>query len=238
MKIERRSYVEQVIKSNPSLYKDYDILLMTPKCSREANKVNIKRKNFKDDVDVDVMLDEYYRSMDMVLSTLPNRKFLLLNSEMDHIIFEYNFNGLMFSIKTHLFTKNDHFIYDYVYINGCRTFDIELIKGEQSKIDRLNKYAVENGFNSIDGWVHSVIYETVLRQVVFIELSKEMVKYRIIQPKSKSGQIMKGNYVNNLSDIRLVLVDSLWYTKTIGIGNFEVSGHFRLQNTLYPEIHT
>jgi len=230
MKIERRIYVEQVIKSNPMYYKDFDILLITDKCMRQADKIKLKRDKVTDDNDKDSLIKSYDKMMDMVLSTLPERKFLLLESDNDGMVFEYIFKDDIFMIKSHIFMFGEHMIYEYSYVKGFGIVKFSPVKEyTKSQMEPFENRAIHVGCPSFGSFIHTIVHDVILRQVIFIELSKEMVKYRVIQPKSKTGQIMKGTYVNNLSDVRLILVDSLWYTKTIGIGNFEVSGHFRLQ---------
>lgn len=225
MKIEKTSNLDTLINSNPFFYKDYDILIMTKKCLNECEKVKIKRDKYDD---TDKAIDEYYRTMDLVLSTLPRRKFLLMNDD-SRVIFEYDFNGVMFSVKTHFFAGEFEVVYRFIYIRGLRMSKMEFISGDGHIVSELNIFAKEHSFSSVESWAHYIVTDLVLKEIIFIELSKEMVRYKTIYPKSKMGQVMSGNYVNNLSKHKLVLVDSLWYTKMIGVGSFQVSGHFRLQ---------
>ena len=69
----------------------------------------------------------------------------------------------------------------------------------------------------------------VLPMIVYLDLSRENVKLSYIEPKTKNGCVLKGNLTKNETKIGFFRVDSLWTVKHIGVGSFNVSGHFRLQ---------
>lgn len=97
----------------------------------------------------------------------------------------------------------------------------------------ISDFFVSLGVNGTKEYVTSGLkvnnedVDLFLRVITFIELTDICLKYLL--PKQSLGNIMKGDYLKNFSNSKLIYVNSNWNVETIRLGTIDVSGHFRLQ---------
>lgn len=207
--------------------------LMKPNKDRNlyiTNQIYELTKSVKLDVELDD--NEMYKKTLPILNILPNRNFNIENS--------------MCSAFANIWKKNNHIV-DYTFFGVINdyviTYDIHInmIDGTFTHNPRYGKdnnpllwynldiefkgYGYENGFSDFvkEGFL------VTLKTIVFIELSKEKVKLVDIKPNQKHGNFLKNTEIKNQTGITITKVDSTWNVKSISVGEFKVSGHFRLQ---------
>ena len=226
MKLHPTHLVIDLIKKNPIHYSYFDKLVLTQKSVNESTKIKIK---LEDDTDL-ITLDSYKKGMDLLVKILPRRKFLLIDPTTEGMVCEYSTNGYMMEINIHLYKFDKLINYKFIYVRESNIVISEVVT-ELTFDEKLKLELLSNSYNysSFSTWMNVLVTTMFLPQIVFIELSKEKIKFNVIQPNIKFGNVMKGNNLKNETNLKLTLVDSLWTIKSIGIGIFEVSGHFRLQ---------
>ena len=233
MKIHKEHFINDLIKSNPIHYNSYKRLVMTERSLSESFKVIMK---FEDN-EKNVTLESIKESLLEITKTLKPRKFLLIDPK-SNIIIEYEFNGIMFSVKLHLRGKEKiHHCFNFMFVvigsgHLSLSMENEMTSERKNELDNFLTYinnVTDIPYEKIDTWFLSIILNTFIPQILYIELSKEHVRLKTISPRSKTGNIMRGDYVLNETKLSFNLVDSLWNIKSIGVGKFEVSGHFRFQ---------
>lgn len=236
MRITKDSFINTVVKSKPIGFRNMDILLMTNKSFEESSKVKIKIT----DNDV-ITIDSLESGLETLMDMLPRRNFLLLLPDIDGFVVEYDFNKILFTIKIHIKYEETMLTFEFSYIRksielevGCSHismgFSPKLTKEQRQHLgyglENVNKLG--NNYESSESWLFSQVV-SIIPQIVYIELSKENLRLKKILPKMKCGDIFKGNNIKNDSSVIIVQVDSLWNIKSIGVGEFKVRGHFRLQ---------
>lgn len=161
-----------------------------------------KVKNIIDKCKIDVEKDFRFD----VLRTLPNRLDIIQVDE--NTCFKYIKNE--YSIYVQFFREDR--IKDQIYVSE---FFVSLINedGQQYVTSSLN--------------VRDEDMDLFLRVITFIELTDVTLKF--ILPKESKGNVMKGDFIKNSSNNKIILVNTNWNVRVIRLGTIDVSGHFRLQ---------
>lgn len=182
-------------------------------------------------LDIEAEDTDMYKKLLPILNMLPNRSVNIENES----------TGFFMSV----WEKNNHIVeyklfgtmMDYVVTYDIRINMIEgtFTHGRRHKenspqlgieLDEVfNSYGYKNG---LSGYIMDTFLMTI-KTMVFVELSKEKVRLVDVKPNEKHGNVLKGTQVKNHTDITITKVDSLWNVKSISVGEFKVSGHFRLQ---------
>lgn len=226
MKLNNNHIMIDIVNGNPIHYNYFHKLVLTPKSFNESVSINIKITDSDNNVTFDSLID----GLNMLVKTLPRRKLLISDTESKGMCFEYETNGLFMIIKIHFYMFNKINTYEFSYLlgTGIMNCDITTDLTTDEKI-QLNQLSKEKEFSNYTNWFFYMITKIVLPQIVYIEFSKEKIRQIILKPKTQFGNIMKGNHLKNETSFNVTLVDSLWTVKTIGVGVFQVRGHFRLQ---------
>jgi hypothetical protein len=232
MKIKENAQFETISKLRPK-YKKFVLsedVLMT---CRSIKVDNIYENMIND------YPSGYGKHMCSILKLLPNRECILhfpSKSIYNDIVFEYvktnegvvitlnqlvgKSNILVRTIQYFSFSNNETKVIQET--NGINGID------EKLKLQLDEFYLNLFGNNYFTNTITDMI-EFILKPIIFIELSGKNVKFIDIKSKSEYGNIFKPLHIKNQTKVDVVYVNSLWNVGTIGLGEFKVRGHFRLQ---------
>jgi hypothetical protein len=232
MKIKENAQFETISKLRPK-YKKFVLsedVLMTCR----SIKVDDIYENMINDYP-----SGYGKHMCSILKLLPNRECILhfpSKSIYNDIVFEYvktnegvvitlnqlvgKSNILVRTIQYFSFSNNETKVIQET--NGINGID------EKLKLQLDNFYLNLFGNNYFTNTITDMI-EFILKPIIFIELSGKNVKFIDIKSKSEYGNIFKPLHIKNQTKVDVVYVNSLWNVGSIGLGEFKVRGHFRLQ---------
>ena len=235
MKLKNYPFFEQVTSVHPK--KDFYKFVLSEKVLQQCS-------NIKLDDEYRLLLNndfiDYGNSMCKILKLLPNRQcFLFYPSSKptiyNKIVFEYYKRDNYVLLTHHSYLKNG------LYIQYFQSFNLETNEvlyhqrtnnkeGLDEKITiQLDKFFMDTMGGNFSFFILGDIIEFIVKPMIFIELSKSNIKLIDIKPKSEYGNIMKPIHIKNQTNVNITYVNSLWNVNTIGIGEFKVRGHFRLQ---------
>jgi hypothetical protein len=234
MKIKENAQFETISKLRPK-YKKFVLsedVLMTCR----SIKVDDIYENMINDYP-----SGYGKHMCSILKLLPNRECILYfpsnkNSLYNNIVFEYvkTDEGVVFTLNqlvgntntlvrtTQYFSFKDNTTNVNFQTNGINGID------EKLKLQLDEFYLNLFGNNYYTNTITDMI-EFILKPMIFIELSGKNVKFIDIKSKNEYGNIFKPLHIKNQTKVDVVYVNSLWNVGSIGLGEFKVRGHFRLQ---------
>jgi len=211
------------------IFNDYEKLILTDKTLDNAG--NIKLNYYKDDY---FNHDLCVKTIDSILSNLKSRKLLLIHPKVEGMVFEYDYNGRYCKFKIHRGVEDEISTYEIGFIRSDMGFEKSGFTSEKYVVSkelglRMDMSIKDINYNNMREFYFFNVIEYFFRQIIFIELSLDRVKVKEILPKSKNGDILKGNVLKNETEYKFTQVDSLWNVKSINVGEFKVRGHFRLQ---------
>ena len=183
--------------------------------------------------------DVYAKNMCSILKLLPNRECLLFypsdkKSLYNNIVFEYvkNDNDVIFTHNQYIGGK----LFQSAQYFNLKTNEVRFLEktngvnGIDEKVRLgLDEYYFKLWGNNYACNILTDVIEFILKPMIFIELSGVNVKFIDIKSKSEYGNILKPIHVKNQTRVNVVYVNSLWNVGSIGLGEFKVRGHFRLQ---------
>jgi hypothetical protein len=175
-----------------------------------------------------------------ILKGFKNRKGLVYFTGIKGFVFEYEKTDNGLNIVQHFLYERPNeeegsfyrFYWNIDWSNGNSSFklrkdnDLEISERDRLLLDiHLQKDFKEDSTT----FFLNNITELFIRSIIFIDLSKDRVKLVDIKSKGSYGNILKENYIKNELNGEITIVDSLWNTGIISVGEFKVRGHFRLQ---------
>lgn len=209
------SYVKRIDKGNNNKN-----LFITKKVNEIIGRIKLNEINLIDD-------NEFCNDMLPLLKMLPDRKYNI--QEEKHLFFVTIWNKENNIVKHTFFGMLFEEVVIYDIEIDMVTKSIKCGYRHNSKNDKLfdNKLRLV-GYKDFHEYMKEHFLHS-LKNSIFIELSSDKVKLVDIKPKEKHGDFLKGTEIKNQTDITITKVDSLWNVTTIGVGEFKVRGHFRLQ---------
>jgi len=149
-----------------------------------------------------------------VLKSLPNRKDIIQLDE--NYVINYEKSDTRLNIGFHRVDEK----------NDLRSFfvDTDLITRE-TYMDETDYYGSEKPleFNEMI----KKYYTKFMVLVTYLELTD--VSLSIVKPNTKRGDLFKGNYIKNSSNLNVIQVNTNWNTLKFVVGVFNVRTHMRLQ---------
>jgi hypothetical protein len=229
MKIKNTHMIIDLINQYPERLNEYKKLVLSDKSQKYSRnvKLNIDPTNDK----------TLTSSLNEVVKLLSDRKYLLFYPNIDNSVIEVKKSNGIFEIFYHIGYRGEIYTFGWIFevgkgfvVTPCFNRDIPL------HLEGL----IRDGFKQeyVNGQVPNIpliyllsmkVMNNLLPMVVYLDLSKDKVEYTYIHPNTKSGSVIKGSLIKNETDLGVYRVDSLWNVKHIGVGSFNVSGHFRLQ---------
>jgi hypothetical protein len=153
-----------------------------------------------------------------VLKTLPNRKDIILVDEETCIKYVKNDDKLVFSVHNSEFNKvtDSYIIYNFY-------FSVDLVTGEviTDDYDYTTKKVIDRKE------VMEKYYSLFMVVVTFLELTD--VTLKVVEGKSKIGDIFKDTLLKNETRNKVIQVHSNWNIITVRVDDIQVRGHWRLQ---------
>ena len=230
MKLKNTHLLVDIIGRDPKKYSTFKKLVLSIKS--ETYTKNVK-------LNIDCTSGEtFQKSLGTICNSFSERKYLFFYPNIDNVVIEVSKENDLFEINYHIGYRGEIFTYEWIVKVGEGLVKVPKFNRELPiHLRMLLHDSFKHDF--IDGQVPNVplemlmemskIQNKILPTLVFIDLSKENVKLSYIEPNSKSGSVFKGDILKNETNIGIHRVDSLWNVKHIGVGSFNVSGHFRLQ---------
>jgi hypothetical protein len=231
MKIKNTLMITHLIGTNQKKYSEFKKLILSEKSESFS-------KNIKLNIDTTTS-DTLIKTLSDVVNLLPERKYLLFFPNIENNVIEIEKSNNILSIFYHIGYGVDIYTFEWKFKVGegwtevpkfnksiplpLRMLLDNFFKGEFKENIKGITPSIEQLFSTV------LIIPRVLPMIVFIDLSKDNVKLSYIEPKGKIGTFSKNDILKNETKIGAYRVDSLWNVNTIGIGEFKVSGHFRLQ---------
>lgn len=221
--------IVDLVNLYPERLSEYKKLVLSDKSQKYSRKVKLN---------IDPTDDKtFVSSLNDIVKLFNDRKYLLFYPNIDNSVIEVDKSDGILDIHYHIGYRGEIYTFSWVF---------EVDKGFVVT-PRFNKEIplhleglIREGFKQdfIDGQVPNIpliyllsmkVTNTLLPMMVYLDLSKDKVEFTYVQPNTKSGSVIKGSLLKNETDLGVYRVDSLWNVKHIGIGTFNVSGHFRLQ---------
>ena len=235
MKLKNYPFFEQV--TSVPVKKDFYKFVVSEKVLQQCSNIKLEDEH---QLLINNDFIGFGNSMCKILRLLPDRQCFLFypNSKptiYNQIVFEYYKRGNIVIITHHSHLKNG------LHIEYFQSFDLDTNevlyyvrtnnkKGLDKKIEvQLDKFFMDTMGCNFSLFVIGDIIEFIVKPMIFIELSKSNIKLIDIKPKSEYGNIMKPIHIKNQTNVNITYVNSLWNVNTIGIGEYKVRGHFRLQ---------
>lgn len=210
-------------------FSNHEKLILTEKTIDNSGNIHLNFYNKEGVFDIDLCKN----TMNLILSNLKRRKILLINPKSETNVFEYDYNGIYCKFKLHRWVDDSLTTYEIGFVRD--SIDGGRFTNEQHNCTKHQELLLDSTVSHLeyvggikDFYFYNMI-EYFFRQILFIELSQDRVKISEILPKSKVGDILKGNILKNETKYKFHQVNSLWNVKSISVGEFKVKGHFRLQ---------
>jgi len=230
MKIKNTHMITDLIGSNQKKYSEFKKLVLSEKSESYS-------KDIKLNIDYTTS-DTMIKTLSDVISLLPERKYLLFFPNVENNVIEIEKTNDVLSILYHI--GYGHEIYTYIWkfkvgngyvdvpkFNKPIPIQLKMLLNDffkNSFTEELSEYpSIEQLFQMV------LIVPKTLPMIVFIDLSKDNIKLSYIEPRGKIGTFSKNDILKNETKVGVYRVDSLWNVNTIGIGEYKVRGHFRLQ---------
>jgi hypothetical protein len=143
-----------------------------------------------------------------VLKTLPNRSDIIQIDENNVVKYIKNDDVIVVSHDS-IIPENG--LISFWYMINLKTGFVRMDgKNDIGYDDMIKKY-----------------YSKFLVLVTYLELTD--VTLNVVTPNTKRGDIFKGNFIKNSSNLNVIHVNSNWNTMKIVVGEFGVRSHMRLQ---------
>ena len=203
----------------------YKKFILPKRVYQEVSKIKFDREEMSDE------------NLSTILRSLTNRESYLYIPELNSFMFEYVKTDEQISIIQYYLDKDDENLYRFycdISLVGEPSFRYR-IKEQSEPISDKSKLLLDLKMNKLFGDSDCVdffinnMYEFLIRSMIFIDLSKDRVRFSEIKNKENFGSIVKGNQIKNETGLGITLVDSLWNITSVSYGEFKVRGHFRLQ---------
>lgn len=230
MKLKNTHLLIDLVGKNPTKYSTFKKLVL-------SDKSQTYTKNVKLNID-STSGESFVNSLDTICNSFSERKYLFFYPSVNNIVIEVSKENGLFEINYHIGHNGEIHTFVWAFKVGEGFVDVPKFNKELPIHFRM---LLHNSFKNdfVGGQVPnqsvemlmgmSKILHKLLPTLVYIDLSKENVKLSYIEPNSKCGSVIKGDLFKNETNIGVHRVDSLWNVRHIGIGSFNVSGHFRLQ---------
>jgi len=230
MKIKNTHLIVDLVNQYPERLSEYKKLVLSDKSQKYSKKVKLNIDGSSS--------ENLITSLNDVVKLFNDRKYLLFYPNIDNSVIEVNKSNGIMEIHYHIGYRGEIYTYSWVFEIGksfvvAPSFNreiplhLEVLIREGLKSDYINGQVPSN--IPLTYLMSMKVTHTLLPMLVYIDLSKDKVEFSYIQPNTKSGSVIKGSLIKNETDLGVYRVDSLWNVKHIGIGSFNVSGHFRLQ---------
>jgi hypothetical protein len=230
MKLKNTHLLVDLVGQDPKKYSTYKKLILSDKSQTYSNNVKLN---------IDTSSGESFEnSLSTICNSFTERKYLFFFPSVDNVVIEVSKENDLFEINYHIGYRGEIFTFEWYFkvgegfvnvpkFNKELPIHLRMLLHESFKKDFVGGVVPNQPLEML--MAMSKILHKLLPTLVYIDLSKENVKLSYIEPNSKSGSVVKGDLLKNETNIGIHRVDSLWNVKHIGIGSFNVSGHFRLQ---------
>jgi hypothetical protein len=228
MKIKNTHLVCQLLDKYPEHFAPFKKLILTRKSESCGNNVHLGIEGGS--------AKELNEEIGNVASYLKDDNVIIFTSTPENTFLEFSKEGKdSITIFLHFKFDNVHYVWNWTYNNGSidsvPTWNRELPFMFKSMLCQAlsTKFEKEVTINMLDYILTMNVLMSILPTIVFLQMSKEKIKFNEINEFTKRGDILKGNAINNETPHKFTQVDCLWNVKSVSVGAFKVKGHFRLQ---------
>lgn len=228
MKIKNTHLVCQLLDKYPEHFAPFKKLILTKKTESCGNNVHLGIEG-----NTSKLLNEQIGN---VASFLKEDNIIVFTSVPENTFVEFTKEGKdSITIFLHFRFEGVHYVWHWSYGNGAIdsvpswnreipfTFKLMLCEALSAK------YEKDVTIDMLDLVLTMNVLLSVIPTIVFLQMSKEKIKFNEVNEFSKRGDVLKGNAINNETAHKFTQVDCLWNVKSVSVGAFKVKGHFRLQ---------